>query len=428
MLAPMWDWIVHQTLNNQFFAGGLVMGAIGWLAMYARSWPVAIGAFLARQTMTEIQIRSTDGNAFMHVALWLGKHKSRKGARRLGMVDYWDNDEDDCFYEVTFGFGNHVLWDGLFPIFINRHVNDADSNTGRPVQTLTLKMFGRSHKRVLDILARAKKDASESTKVNICLWRSGSYVIVDRKEPRSMDSIIMPEADKEKIANDLRSFLDGKSWYRDRGLPWRRGYLLEGPPGTGKSSAIFALAGVAKKSVYIINPSTVMNDNELMEAFAAANDGIIVLEDIDAVDISNARETEKTEDKPENRKITLSGLLNAIDGVAARDGRVLFITSNHPDKLDGALIRPGRVDRRLHMGLLDRELGRVMWDRFYPGEDGTVFLDRIQWPVSPAYLQGELLNWKGSTVIELDTKAQIIHKERVGGAIPDQGDVEKSVT
>lgn len=406
--ATIYGWLTEQVTANQFFAGGLVMGLIGWLAMVAREWPQKVGAFVARQTMTELTIRSTDGEAFMHVALWLAKHKSRAGARRLGIIDYWDNDSDnpDGDYEVTFGFGNHFLWDGWSPVLVNRSM--AEGSPGmNPVQVLTLRMLGRTHTRILKLINDAKLDAKQSSRVAVRVWNGDFYQTVDRREPRPMSSIIMPKAEKEALISDVVGFRGSREWYGQRGLPWRRGYLLEGPPGTGKSSLIMALAGVARKGVHIINPQTVSNDNELLRAFSEAGDGIVVIEDIDAIEVSNTREPEgDAKGKKENKGITLSGLLNAIDGVAARDGRILFITSNHPDKLDAALIRPGRVDVRMHLGLLTRELGAEMFDRFFPGECPEAFLSSAPWPQSPAHVQGLLLKWHEDRVIPLDTAGQ----------------------
>jgi hypothetical protein len=373
--------------------------------------------------MTELTIRSTDGEAFMHVALWLAKHKSRAGARRLGIIDYWDNDSDDPDgdYEVTFGFGSHFLWDGWSPVFINRSM--AEGSPGMtPVQVLTLRMMGRTHTRILKLINEAKTNAKASSRIAVRIWNGDFYQTVDRREPRPMSSIIMPKAEKDALVSDVVGFRNSRDWYGQRGLPWRRGYLLEGPPGTGKSSLIMALAGVARKGVYIINPQTVRNDNELLKAFSEAGDGVVVIEDIDAIDVSNTRPAkEPKEGKTATRSgqspkgITLSGLLNAIDGVAARDGRILFITSNHPDKLDAALIRPGRVDMRMHLGLLTRELGAEMFDRFFPGECPEAFLSSTSWPQSPAHVQGLLLKWHEDRVIPLDTTKPVAHRGSADG-------------
>lgn len=421
----LYAWLTEQVTANQFFAGGIVMGLVGYLAMIARTWPSAAAMFLGRQLMTELVIRSTDGEAFMHVALWLAKHKSRAKARRLGLIDYWDNDDDDpdSDYEVTFGFGSHMLWEGFLPILVTRSMAESSTPGAMPVQELKIRMVGRTHDRVLKLINDAKVSAKASTKVGIYVWSSGYYQTIDRREPRPAESIIMPAKDKADLIGDLTAFKMGREWYRDRGLPWRRGYLLEGPPGTGKSSTIFAMAGVVRKGIYIINPATVMNDNELLTAFASAGDGIVVIEDIDAIEITAARETGKTtKDKERERKgITLSGLLNAIDGVTARDGRILFITSNHPDKLDPALLRAGRVDKRVYLDLLTRELGAEMFDRFFPGECPDAFLDTISWPCAPAEVQGRLLKWETSTVVSLDTAKPVVHIEPAGGTLA--GDV-----
>ncbi|KAE9565851.1 hypothetical protein CGMCC3_g17969 [Colletotrichum fructicola] len=107
------------------------------------------------------------------------------------------------------------------------------------------------------------------------------------------------------LLNDVRSFLDpgARSWYASWGLPYRRGYLLYGRPGTGKSSL-----NVTRGS-----------------------------------------------SKPLGT-LSLSGLLNVLDGVASQDGRVLIITTNHIEHLDNALIRPGRVDKKIEFELADAEV------------------------------------------------------------------------
>jgi hypothetical protein len=95
----------------------------------------------------------------------------------------------------------------------------------------------------------------------------------------------------------------------------------------------------------------------------------------------------------ESRGITLSGLLNAIDGVTARDGRILFITSNKPDHLDAALLRPGRIDVREHIGLLGRTEACEMYEAFRPAGSTGEFERRIvpALPMSAATLQNLLL-------------------------------------
>jgi chaperone BCS1 len=92
--------------------------------------------------------------------------------------------------------------------------------------------------------------------------------------------------------------------------------------------------------------------------------------------------------------ITLSGLLNAIDGIGARDGRILFITSNHPDALDPALIRPGRIDMRVHLAHSGMPEATAMFNKFFPTGDLAAFQAEIAsaLPLPAAELQNRLLS------------------------------------
>jgi chaperone BCS1 len=190
-----------------------------------------------------------------------------------------------------------------------------------------------------------------------------------------MSSVILNQAQKQEFVDDMREYLHPKTrrWYFDRGIPYRRGYLLHGPPGTGKTSLCFAAAGLLGLKLYLLNLKTNGLDEESMSSLFASlpRRCIVLLEDIDTAGITKTRgktvtpgdnpvvPAPSTESLPEDDfdesskdSITLSGLLNVIDGVAASEGRILVMTTNHPDKLDPALLRPGRVDMSISFGYM----------------------------------------------------------------------------
>lgn len=145
------------------------------------------------------------------------------------------------------------------------------------------------------------------------------------RNPRPLNSIVLDEAQKELYMRDLTDYLSPSTmrWYQARGIPYRRGYLLHGPPGTGKSSLTFATAGSFGLPVYILNLSSCrLSEDRLGALFASLpTKCILLLEDIDATFVNREDDKDKDKDKKANKRrkpssqISFSSLLNAIDGV-----------------------------------------------------------------------------------------------------------------
>ncbi|GJX08870.1 AAA-ATPase-like protein [Tanacetum coccineum] len=161
---------------------------------------------------------------------------------------------------------------------------------------------------------------------------------------------------KEKVMNDLDRFIRRREYYRTVGKAWKRGYLLYGPPGTGKSSLIAAMANYLNFDIYDLELTSISTNSELRRLLVAtANRSILVVEDIDcSVELHDRVELEAVRALPprnKRRMITLSGFLNFIDGLwsSCGDERIIIFTTNRKDKLDPALLRPGRMDVHIHM-------------------------------------------------------------------------------
>ncbi len=210
--------------------------------------------------------------------------------------------------------------------------------------------------------------AQQSTEGKTIVYTSRSTSWEKFGEPRRkrpIESVILDKGVKERIIADLLDFLASAKWYYDRGIPYRRGYLLHGPPGSGKSSFIQALAGTLDYNIAILNLSERgLTDDRLNHLLTIIpRRTLVLLEDADAA-FSNRR-IQTDADGYRGANVTFSGLLNALDGVASAEERILFLTTNHADRLDSALVRPGRVDMTVRLGEATRWQTGTLWDRFY---------------------------------------------------------------
>lgn len=396
--------------GNQFLAGMVGATLTGGALFALREAPAKVFSAMKEAFSTTLVIDSDDPS-YSHVSVWLSRHQASRKARRLMMAESFDYEKGRWSLEITLGHGWHLVMVDGRPLLVHRHIQEADALGkalgGGKQQRLTLTTIGRDQTALRAVMKTAEDIYRGRGMVEVLFWSGGCYEIADRRRVRDLDTIYLPPEQKARLVDDLRSFTRAREDYARRGVPWRRGIFLEGPPGTGKTSLIQALAGMIDRSVYVVNLNTLSGDNDLIRAVNQVGwDGVLVIEDIDAIKVtadrsappqpqasgSNLVPVPMGEAQP--RGITLSGLLNAIDGLTAREGRIMFITSNHPDNLDPALVRPGRVDRREHIGLLGRAEALAMYRAYRPDGSEAAFEATIapQLPMSAAALQGLLLS------------------------------------
>nr|BAD42879.1 AAA-type ATPase like protein [Arabidopsis thaliana] len=180
----------------------------------------------------------------------------------------------------------------------------------------------------------------------------GNWGCINLEHPSTFDTLAMDPNAKRKIIDDLERFLKRKEFYKRVGKAWKRGYLLYGPPGTGKSSLIAAMANYLKFDVFDLELSSIYDNGELKRVLlSTTNRSILVIEDIDCNAEVRDREAENQEDEQIKGKVTLSGILNFIDGLWSSfgDERIIVFTTNHKERLDPALLRPGRMDVHINM-------------------------------------------------------------------------------
>lgn len=229
------------------------------------------------------------------------------------------------------------------------------------------------------------------------ILREGYWDDVGEVPRRAIDSVVVEDDRAARALEDMRWFYGATDWYGQRGVPWRRGYLFHGPPGTGKSSLIRALASELGLDIATLDVGrATLTDDALREAMMSAPKRcLIAIEDVDAV--FSQREADDM-----RGGVSFSGLLNAIDGVGAQEGRALVMTTNHIERLDPALIRPGRADVHVELSLIGAATARKLFERFFP-EDAAlagIFEHRVGTAhISPAAVQGWLLAHRDTPII-----------------------------
>lgn len=181
---------------------------------------------------------------------------------------------------------------------------------------------------------------------------------------KNFDTVIIPMEAKKNLVDDLRIFYESEKFYKSRGISWKRGYMFYGVPGTGKTSLIKAITYTWKLDIYNLDLKEIKDDDDLRKVFSAIpSKCAVVIEDIDCMgDIVKDRAKKhveniqtKTKEQYKSNEVTLSAILNSVDGITSNNGRIFIFTTNFIDELDPALIRPGRVDFRMEMKYCEKE-------------------------------------------------------------------------
>ncbi|KAK5783278.1 AAA-ATPase ASD, mitochondrial-like [Gossypium arboreum] len=223
-----------------------------------------------------------------------------------------------------------------------------------------------------------------------------SYVVFEH--PATFQTLAMEQDKKEEIMEDLITFSQAEEFYSRIGRAWKRGYLLYGPPGTGKSTMIAVMANFLGYDIYDLELTAVKDNTELRKLLIeTSSKSIIVIEDIDcSLDLTGQRRPKKEKkDEAEEMKqhpmhkasieeaksgqVTLSGLLNFIDGLWSACGgeRFIVFTTNFVEKLDPALIRKGRMDKHIELSYCGFEAFKVL-AKNYQKVDSHKLFGRIQ--------------------------------------------------
>ncbi|KAL2268607.1 hypothetical protein VTJ83DRAFT_3453 [Remersonia thermophila] len=441
----------------------------------------ALHALARRHFMVSISINEAD-DIYRHLMKWLAAQpqvvRSRSLVAETDSRGAWEEESDEVELRLTqiaadasnvfLNFshqeakkpprftpaaGAHSFWfrGGYFTL-VREQRSMMDPNATlhgglliQDRQDLVISCFGRSPEPIKELLRHAKEQFYQDHQAKTIIRRPAGHNIrrygpgrhnwhqVADRPVRPLRTVVLDDEQKIRVLTDMNEYLHPATprWYANRGIPLRRGYLFHGPPGTGKTSLSFALAGVFGLDIYVISLlDPTLTEEDLLGLFnSLPRRCIVLLEDIDSAGLrrpddpepapsddekeaakdkekqgTNHSDTTKNNkrsgrrsrsrkkssnggggggsssgsgssnsnngDNSDNQGISLSGLLNAIDGVASHEGRVLIMTTNKPESLDEALIRPGRVDLQVAFTHATQQQAKELFVRMYEPEDG----------------------------------------------------------
>lgn len=197
-------------------------------------------------------------------------------------------------------------------------------------------------------------------KINCYIWDE-YWDNYNRKSYRPINTLCFSKNIHNKLLDNIKLFLskDVEKEYTEYGIPYKYNILLEGYPGTGKSSIIHCLASELNMNIATISFDEKMNDVSLIKAIKRLPGGtILCLEDIDVL-------FKKRKENEFNSSLTFSGLLNILDGPASINKQIIIMTTNYCCNLDSALIRPGRIDNIVHFDYADKEQIKLIYYKFF---------------------------------------------------------------
>ncbi|KAL9130415.1 MAG: hypothetical protein Q9217_001382 [Psora testacea] len=437
--TPAGNGTLAQISANPFFTAGLGLAGLGAVLAAAQKSLRHAASLLRRRLLVDVEINVKDESypCFLH---WMTAHQrsqsqtsSRHTAANIadgregGFLNLLlqrftpgmhhlsiqtdkverPNGSVQTQFSLIPGPGRHILRYKNAFLMVNRvrETKSMDITQGRPWETITLTTLYSQRQIFENLFTEAHELAQKSTEGKTIVYTSRGVSWERFGEPRRkrpIDSVILDKGVKERILDDVKGFLGSGKWYYDRGIPYRRGYLFHGPPGSGKSSFIQALAGELDYNIAMLNLSERgLTDDRLNYLLTIIpRRTLVLLEDADAA-FSNRR-TQTDADGYRGANVTFSGLLNALDGVASAEERLLFLTTNYVERLDNALVRPGRVDMTVRLGEPSRWQASELWNRFYgeldpQGVYRSRFLARLEELGLLGPPGGEQMNSRSST-------------------------------
>lgn len=389
---------VIETLVSKYPILSAAAGLWGatMITYFTRDLPASFYRKIRRQFLTSIVVTS-DEEEFYALARWLEEKQISRKSRSLRIKRG----------SISVGYGAQIF---LYSGRICWCIRDRVDTKSEMIDDLVIQAIGRDQEFLRGLVREAVKKTEADDLTKIYVPRHSRWWKLTSQTKRGLDSVFLSDSNRNAIVHHLSHFLGSRDWYRAAGVPYRTGVCLYGPPGTGKTSLARAICAEYGLDLYILD-ITQFNDADLKEqVWSIGPNSVLLLEDIDTVSTTHERDGSEKETAG---KVTLGGLLNAIDGVVDSNGRVLILTTNHPERLDPALLRPGRIDLKLELSYMDAQMLRSAIRRSFPNFSIPEPL-YIRSRVTPAEVQAAIFSHQNDPRAVL--RSMCLHEPNVAAA------------
>lgn len=364
---------------NPLLVSGGTLWAAGVLTYLVKDIPIKISNFSKKHLTTSVSV-TTSWDSFYALTEWFEKSSHAKTFRTLRIA------RD---HTLAVGFGSHFFIYKKRLCWLERSRIESKNYD---LEELTITYIGRDQQFLRDFLKEAIAVYTSETKTKIYTPSDGYWQLRATQEPRPLSSVLLSAENRKALEQHFATYFSQGDWYLKHGIPYRTGICLSGPPGTGKTSLVKALCAEYKLRLCVLDLATMSNAQLLDLLSQLKKEDLILIEDIDTSSVTEDRNQKIEDGKISLSTLTLGGVLNAIDGVVGASGRILVVTTNKLDKIDPALLRPGRIDLTLELSYMTPPMFREAMANFFPG----VVQRECRWPskMTPASFQQIILRHK----------------------------------